>query len=370
MHGLEEASAGPSRRCSRCGELKAVDEFPMKDRARGVRRTWCRDCCRAYGREHYEKNRPAYLVKTSRRRAVERPKVRAMIDQYLREHPCVDCGCTDITVLEFDHRDPSTKELTVGELARDSEWPRVLREIEKCDVRCANCHRLRTGSQFSWAKVVGVVIDPDVVRPGHAGRYASLDRPVQDRLLSDDTDGLRRCSRCGVRKPLVAFPFRDLKAGARGHYCRPCRTEYRRAHYEANRDDYMTRAVIEARLKREDVLVTLLEYLRVHPCVDCGETDIRKLEFDHRDGSGKTMEVTRMVGRRSWATIQQEIAKCDVRCANCHRKRTALQQAWKCRLAEAAARYARMDPARGCGVKAARNLPKVEEGERYPSPAQ
>ncbi len=36
------------RRCSRCGETKPIDEFPMKVKARGLRRVWCRDCCRAY----------------------------------------------------------------------------------------------------------------------------------------------------------------------------------------------------------------------------------------------------------------------------------------------------------------------------------
>lgn len=336
------ADARATRRCSKCREFKAVDDFPIKNKATGLRRVWCRECCREYGREHYRKYRPAYLAKSARRRRVERPRVRAMIDQYLREHPCVDCGGTDITVLEFDHRDPAAKELTVAELARDSEWPRVLREIEKCDVRCANCHRLRTGIQFSWARVTGVLIDPSVIRPGHTGRYGCLDRPVQDQLFSDDPDGLRRCSSCGKRKSLKDFPFRDLKAGLRAYYCRECQAEYRRAHYTTNRDDYMARAMTESRLKREDVLLRMFEYLRTHSCVDCGETDIRKLEFDHRDGSTKTMEVTKMVGRRNWSTIEQEIDKCDVRCANCHRRRTARQQGWKVRLAEERVKYRRI----------------------------
>lgn len=343
MLELLESSAGymasPARRCSRCGEVKAVDEFPIKNKATGLRSVWCRDCRRGYGREHYEKNKPAYLAKNARRRAVERPKVRAMIDQYLREHPCVDCGSKDITVLEFDHRDRSAKEFAVGELARVAEWPRVLREIEKCDVRCANCHRLRTAKQFSWAKEAGIAVDPEVVRPGQTGRYRPIDRPVQDLLFADGEDGLRRCSRCHERKALHAFPFRNFSAGERAYYCRACQAAYRRGHYVANRDDYMSRAMTEAQLKREDMLLQVFEYLRQHPCVDCGETDIRKLEFDHRDRSTKTMAVTSMLGRRNWSVVQAEIAKCDVRCANCHRKRTAAQQAWKCRLAETATRY-------------------------------
>lgn len=322
------------RCCSRCGEVKPIDEFPMKVKERGLRRVWCRDCCRAYGREHYQRNRPAYLAKADRRREVERPKVRALIDEYLRDHPCVECGCSDITVLEFDHRDPSEKDLAVGELARISEWPRILREIEKCDVRCANCHRRRTAAQFAWARATGVKIDTLEVRPGLAGRYAKLDAAHQDPLFSPDVHGLRRCSRCGQLKALAEFPFCDTRQGQRAYYCRPCQAAYRRAHYEQNKPDYISRAMNEARLKKEDVLVLLHDYLRAHPCVDCGETDLSVLEFDHLDPDAKTMAIGAMIGRRSWKAILHEIGKCVVRCANCHRKRTAAQRAWKWRLAE------------------------------------
>ena len=346
MDVVVAADARATRRCSKCREVKTIADFPLKNRACGLRRVWCRDCCRAYGREHYRKNRSAYLAKSARRRQVERPRVRALIDRYLRQHPCVDCGCSDITVLEFDHRDRFVKEFTVGELARVAEWPRVLHEIEKCDVRCANCHRVRTAKQFSWAKEAGIVVDPAVIRPGQTGRYRRLEKPAQDPLFTAAEDGLRRCSRCGERRPIFAFPFRNFNAGERAYYCRACQAAYRHGHYVANRGDYMTRAMTEAQLKREDMLLRVFEYLRQHPCVDCGETDIRKLEFDHRDRSTKTMAVTSMIGRRTWEAIQHEIAKCDVRCANCHRKRTAEQQAWKCRLAEARAKYGRLTSSR------------------------
>ena len=60
--------------------------------------------------------------------------------------------------------------------------------------------------------------------------------------------------------------------------------------------------------------------------MDCGESDLRVLDFDHvRDK--KTLNVPRMAAARTygWERIQQEIAKCEVRCANCHRKRTYAQ---------------------------------------------
>jgi len=64
-------------------------------------------------------------------------------------------------------------------------------------------------------------------------------------------------------------------------------------------------------------------YLLAHPCVDCGETDIRVLEFDHRDPKEKSGEISRMVNDRCGVQrIEAEVEKCDVRCANCHRRRS------------------------------------------------
>jgi hypothetical protein len=68
----------------------------------------------------------------------------------------------------------------------------------------------------------------------------------------------------------------------------------------------------------------LAAYLLEHPCVDCGEDDLRVLEFDHEDPSGKSDDVTRLAAcSLPWWRVEAEIAKCSVRCANCHRRRTA-----------------------------------------------
>ncbi|HEV2755722.1 MAG TPA: hypothetical protein VG318_08090 [Actinomycetota bacterium] len=65
----------------------------------------------------------------------------------------------------------------------------------------------------------------------------------------------------------------------------------------------------------------LLDYFVDHPCTDCGETDPVVLEFDHlRD---KRFNIGPKLATHAWEDILDEIAKCDVVCANCHRRRTA-----------------------------------------------
>ena len=66
----------------------------------------------------------------------------------------------------------------------------------------------------------------------------------------------------------------------------------------------------------------LMDYLVAHPCVDCGETDPVVLEFDHVRGK-KISAVTKMMyNKASLEKLKAEIAKCDVRSANCHRRKT------------------------------------------------
>ncbi len=139
------------RRCSRCGETTPLDEFPIKSRVTGLRRG-CRLCCRAYGREHYWRDRDPYLNKARARRREERPRIRAAVGEYLRTHPCIDCGETDILLLDFDHRDRAAKLAPVSRLAHWASLGVVLSEIAKCDVRCGNCHRSRTATQRNWRK--------------------------------------------------------------------------------------------------------------------------------------------------------------------------------------------------------------------------
>ena len=141
-------------------------------------------------------------------------------------------------------------------------------------------------------------------------------------------DGTLRCSACDLDRPTACFSFADQVSGSLNAYCRSCQAAYRRAHYVANRPDYIRRAVAQVQERREENRREIIRYLTTHPCVDCGHTNSVVLEFDHRDPADKLMNVGTMMVSRRWPRVRAEIEKCDVRCANCHRRRTARQFNW------------------------------------------
>ena len=79
---------------------------------------------------------------------------RQYVRDYLSTHPCVNCGESDIVVLEFNHKDATTKRNNVSMIMKTNHSLKVLiEEIEKCEVLCANCHKRATAKQFGSHKL-------------------------------------------------------------------------------------------------------------------------------------------------------------------------------------------------------------------------
>ncbi|HEX6456793.1 MAG TPA: hypothetical protein VF009_09790 [Solirubrobacterales bacterium] len=132
---------------------------------------------------------------------------------------------------------------------------------------------------------------------------------------------MRQCGRCKREKPVEEFAWRRRTREQRDNYCRPCRADYKQEHYRANKQRYIDSARQRKKAMMEERIEFLNVYLREHPCVDCGEDDPIVLEFDHlRD---KKFPISKGLTDRNWQDVLDEIAKCEVVCANCHRRRTA-----------------------------------------------
>lgn len=137
------------------------------------------------------------------------------------------------------------------------------------------------------------------------------------------TDELLECRRCGERKAWTEFP----KRGGRDSdliqsWCKACFAAYKAERHRANHEREMRRIRRNDALRAAANRAAILLHLQTHACVDCGEMDPAVLEFDHVRGV-KLMDVSRMVAAGyPWARIEEEIAKCEVRCSNCHRRVT------------------------------------------------
>jgi hypothetical protein len=205
---------------------------------------WCRECFRAYFRERGDVHRRQ--VAQRQRRISE--AARAVVVAYLAEHPCRDCGESDPAVLEFDHVRGKTQDVAFL-IGHGASPERIHAEIERCEVRCANCHRRATAHRSGSIRATGRLDDPAI--------------------------GLRATKRRNVRHMFTA-----LRTG----------------------------------------------------CVDCGERDLLVLEFDHV--GEKRSNVTALGwSETSLARLDAEIALCEVRCCNCHRRRTAGQRRRRARAA-------------------------------------
>lgn len=125
--------------CSKCRTLKPVAEFNFKYRASGVRHSYCRDCGKELTRSHYKRRKRLYLERNLRAYAERRQLV-----VEAKSRPCADCGIEyPYYVMDFDHLNGASKLFSLNSVHRVTKKA-ILREIAKCDVVCANCHRERT----------------------------------------------------------------------------------------------------------------------------------------------------------------------------------------------------------------------------------
>lgn len=123
----------------------------------------CKIAAKTYRKEHYSEYVKKYLEANKEKRYSRRrewyqenkPRMKKYRDDLLlhrnnflatlKNVPCMECGNKyPPYVMDFDHREPQEKEFTISGKKIQLPISKLLEEIEKCDVVCANCHRIRT----------------------------------------------------------------------------------------------------------------------------------------------------------------------------------------------------------------------------------
>lgn len=136
--------------CSKCKSNKPIDLF-NKNKARydGLQ-THCRECTQKKFREYYSDNKEYHKKQIIKNKKQYITVAKEFIFDYLKNNSCIDCEENDPVVLEFDHV-VSDKYKNISDMVHNgNSIISIKKEIEKCEVRCANCHRRKTAKQFGW----------------------------------------------------------------------------------------------------------------------------------------------------------------------------------------------------------------------------
>lgn len=126
--------------CSICKKnIPATDEFFAKKivKTRETLQSNCRECQKEYRKKHYENNKKKYILKAKNYRNIFAEWFRNLKINL----SCEKCGEDRYWVLDFHHVDPKTKDFDVSVLVNKCSKNLLLKEIDKCIVLCANCHR-------------------------------------------------------------------------------------------------------------------------------------------------------------------------------------------------------------------------------------
>ncbi len=181
--------------------------------------------------------------------------------------------------------------------------------------------------------------------PGLGVASSRRDRQVRGGLcrLSQDSDArsectMKRCSECGLDKPLDAFHRHRQKHDGRQTVCKDCKRAYNATYYQRNKARHSAMRRANA-LRLRAAINDMIAAAKAKPCVDCGEAFPRyAMDLDHVRGVkvGDAFVIRRMGLERARA----EIAKCEPVCAACHRLRTRHRErrrgrletaGWSCR---------------------------------------
>lgn len=109
--------------CTKCGQERPIEDFYWKNKAKGLRRSECKDCHNNYVKNKYKERHDE-------------------VNNIKSQMKCVKCGQDKFYLLDFHHINPEEKDNGIAQMLRNNTpWEQILSEMKKCIPLCANCHR-------------------------------------------------------------------------------------------------------------------------------------------------------------------------------------------------------------------------------------
>lgn len=137
----------------------------------------------------------------------------------------------------------------------------------------------------------------------------------------------RKCFACKKIKPAKEFDTDRKDRLGIARQCKSCKAKSSKKWRESGKGQ--KNALLRRERNQQEKREYVRQYLLNNPCSVCGETDICVLEFDHIDPEEKSYNISYLMSKNHCiSTLIQEMEKCRVMCANCHKKHTSKQQGW------------------------------------------
>lgn len=141
--------------CTICGASKTEEDFFYRNKNAGKLHSQCKNCYvqkrRQIWKDHYHKYGSTYRERAVERNRKLKVRLRNQMLEYLSDKACVKCGVSDVRVLEFDHIDSAAKSFGIARgITNLLSWEKLHAEIVKCQILCANCHKIKTAEEYGW----------------------------------------------------------------------------------------------------------------------------------------------------------------------------------------------------------------------------
>lgn len=140
------------KQCNKCKQIKNLHEFGENKSKKDKKQSACKVCRKLESKNWYESHKTLQKLRVRARNKKIWDINRRYAREFLLKNPCVDCGEKNPIVLEFDHKFPKQKIDTVSYLIYKAEHQKLKDEIDKCEIRCSNCHKIKTAKQLGWYK--------------------------------------------------------------------------------------------------------------------------------------------------------------------------------------------------------------------------
>lgn len=154
------------KKCFKCKNSKHISFFYKCSTAKDGYHPYCKNCHSIYSHK-YRKRKKCGVKSRSYIRGGKRDrfghsvaKIRSNREtryqtflNYIATKKCKDCKESNPIVFEFDHRNPKFKKFNIARIVAYVSFNKLLKEMKKCDIVCANCHKIRTAKRNNWRKL-------------------------------------------------------------------------------------------------------------------------------------------------------------------------------------------------------------------------